>query len=221
MAQIVCVILTASEKARERAISENRARLLKHVQRAHIVLLRAERLPVLDVAHQAGVSRTTACRRNSAQSSARRACCRSLMRALPSAEPRAYRRAPAGASAQPPGGREPTRLMPGSDAPSGRHRAAPTAPVVGGDLDPVVDLAGALRHARDVGAASLASQRLHLAVTGRLGVQQAMGARMRLALRLGRLRCDGFCPRDDGRLELSGVFGGRPSLASNSATYIS
>nr|WP_276330921.1 IS630 family transposase [Methylobacterium currus] len=58
MAQTVCVILTEDEKARLRAISQDRARPLKHVQRARIVLLSAERLPVLEVAHQAGVSRT-------------------------------------------------------------------------------------------------------------------------------------------------------------------
>ncbi|PIK72814.1 IS630 family transposase, partial [Methylobacterium frigidaeris] len=58
MAQTVCVILTEDEKARLHAISQDRARPLKHVQRARIVLLSAERLPVLEVAHQAGVSRT-------------------------------------------------------------------------------------------------------------------------------------------------------------------
>jgi transposase len=57
MAQTVCVILTEAEKARLRAISEDRARPLKHIQRARIVLLSAERLSVLEVAHQAGVSR--------------------------------------------------------------------------------------------------------------------------------------------------------------------
>lgn len=56
----------------------------------------------------------------------------------------------------------------------------------GGDLDPVVDLARALRHVRDVGPAGLAGQRPHLVVTGRIGVQQAMGAWMWLGLALGQ-----------------------------------
>src|SRR4051812_13138142 len=57
MAQTVCVILTEAEKARLRAISEDRSQPLKHIQRARVVLLSAERLPVLEVAHQAGLSR--------------------------------------------------------------------------------------------------------------------------------------------------------------------
>lgn len=57
MAQTVCVILTEVEKARLRAISEDRAHPLKHIQRARIILLSAERLSVLEIAHQAGVSR--------------------------------------------------------------------------------------------------------------------------------------------------------------------
>jgi len=35
---------------------------------------------------------------------------------------------------------------------------------------------------------------------------------------LGAEGSDGFCPFDGGTLELSGVFGGRPSFASSSAT---
>ena len=58
MAQTVCVILAEAEKARLRTISEDRARPFKHIQRARIVLLSAERLSVLEVAQQAGVSRT-------------------------------------------------------------------------------------------------------------------------------------------------------------------
>lgn len=56
MAQTVCAILTEAEKAQLRAISENRARPLKLIQRARIILLSAERLSVLEVAHQDGVS---------------------------------------------------------------------------------------------------------------------------------------------------------------------
>ena len=49
MAQTVCVILTEAETARLRAISEDRARPLKHVQRARIVLL-SEHHAVVDLA---------------------------------------------------------------------------------------------------------------------------------------------------------------------------
>jgi transposase len=57
MAQTVCLILTEADEARVSAIVTDRARPLKHIQRAHIVLLSAKRLPVLEVAQQAGVSR--------------------------------------------------------------------------------------------------------------------------------------------------------------------
>ena len=45
---------------------------------------------------------------------------------------------------------------------------------------------------------------------------QALGCG--LALRFGPDENDGFCPLDGGRLELSGVLRGRPSLASSAAT---
>ena len=57
MAQTVCVILNASDKVQLADIAANRSRPLKHVLRARIVLLSAERLNVQDVARQAGVSR--------------------------------------------------------------------------------------------------------------------------------------------------------------------
>ena len=57
MAQTVSVIVTAEERARLAAIVGDRSRPLKHVQRARIVLHSADRLPVLQVAHRAGVSR--------------------------------------------------------------------------------------------------------------------------------------------------------------------
>jgi hypothetical protein len=57
MAQDVCVIVGAKECARLAAVVGDRSRPLKHVQRAWIVLFSAERLPVLDVARRAGVSR--------------------------------------------------------------------------------------------------------------------------------------------------------------------
>ena len=57
MAQELCVIVGDADRARLEAIVGDRNRLLKHVQRARIVLLCAERLPVLQVAVRAGVSR--------------------------------------------------------------------------------------------------------------------------------------------------------------------
>lgn len=57
MAQEVCVIVTAEDRAQLRAIVGDRNRPLKHVQRARIVLASADRLPVLAVAREAEVSR--------------------------------------------------------------------------------------------------------------------------------------------------------------------
>ena len=57
MAQTVNVILATEDRERLLAIANDRRRPLKHGQRARIVLLSAERLPVLQVADQAGVSR--------------------------------------------------------------------------------------------------------------------------------------------------------------------
>ena len=57
MAQTVCVLPSAEDRQRLLAIVADRNRPLKHVQRARIVLLSAERLPVLQIAQQAGVSR--------------------------------------------------------------------------------------------------------------------------------------------------------------------
>ena len=57
MAQTVCVIVGADDRARLAAIISDRSRRLKHVQRARIVLLSGERLPVLEIARQVGVSR--------------------------------------------------------------------------------------------------------------------------------------------------------------------
>jgi transposase len=57
MAQTVCIILDATERARLNAIIGDRSRPLKHIQRARILLLSAERLSVQEVARQAGVSR--------------------------------------------------------------------------------------------------------------------------------------------------------------------
>jgi transposase len=57
MAQTVDVIVDADDRARLAAVVGDRNRLQKHVQRARIVLLSAERLPVLTVANTVGVSR--------------------------------------------------------------------------------------------------------------------------------------------------------------------
>src|ERR1700716_2291533 len=57
MAQTVSVIVTAEERVRLAAIVGDRNRPLKHVQRARIVLHSADRLPVLEVARRASVSR--------------------------------------------------------------------------------------------------------------------------------------------------------------------
>jgi transposase len=57
MAQTVCVLVGAEDRARLAAILGDRSRPPKHVQRAGIVLLSAERLPVLEIARRVGVSR--------------------------------------------------------------------------------------------------------------------------------------------------------------------
>jgi transposase len=57
MAQTVSVIVGAEDRARLAAVVGDRNRLQKHVQRARIVLLSAERLPVLAVASEVGISR--------------------------------------------------------------------------------------------------------------------------------------------------------------------
>ena len=59
MAQTVCVLLDATDAARLAAIASDRFRPLKHIQRARIVLLSAERLSVQDVARRAVI--TQAC----------------------------------------------------------------------------------------------------------------------------------------------------------------
>ena len=57
MAQEVCVFVAAEDRARLAAIIGDRSRPVKHVQRAEVVLLSADRLPVIEVARRAGVSR--------------------------------------------------------------------------------------------------------------------------------------------------------------------
>jgi transposase len=57
MAQTVSVIIGAEDRERLAAVVGDRNHPQKHIQRARIVLLSAERLPVLTVAGQVGVSR--------------------------------------------------------------------------------------------------------------------------------------------------------------------
>jgi transposase len=57
MAQEVSVVVSPEDRVRLAGIVGDRNRPLKHVQRARIVLLSAEHLPVLEVARQASVSR--------------------------------------------------------------------------------------------------------------------------------------------------------------------
>ena len=57
MAQTVCLLLGDEDRIRLAAIVGDRNRSQKHVQRARIVLLSADRLPVLAVARQSGASR--------------------------------------------------------------------------------------------------------------------------------------------------------------------
>ena len=57
MAQTVRILLSTADRARLAVVLGDRNRPLKHVQRARIILLSADRPPVLEVARQAGVSR--------------------------------------------------------------------------------------------------------------------------------------------------------------------
>ena len=57
MAQDICVIVDAEDRARLAVVVGDRNRPHKHVLRARIVLLSADRLPVAQVARQTGVSR--------------------------------------------------------------------------------------------------------------------------------------------------------------------
>ena len=57
MAQTVSIIIDSEDRARLAAVIEDRNSPQKHVQRARIVVLSADRLPVLEVARQIGGSR--------------------------------------------------------------------------------------------------------------------------------------------------------------------
>lgn len=76
MAQTVSVVVGAGDRERLAAVLGDRNRPQKHVQRARIVLLSAERLPVLAVAVQAGVSRPSVWRwQQRSRKRASTACC--------------------------------------------------------------------------------------------------------------------------------------------------
>ena len=57
MAQTVSFLLSGEDRSGLQGIIEDRRRPVKHVQRAQIVLLSDERLPVLEIANRVGVSR--------------------------------------------------------------------------------------------------------------------------------------------------------------------
>ena len=57
MAQNICLVVDDGDRRLLASIAADRNRPQKHIQRARIVLLSAERLPVAEVARQAGVSR--------------------------------------------------------------------------------------------------------------------------------------------------------------------
>jgi hypothetical protein len=57
MAQIISIIVRSEDRVRLAAVVADRNRPQKHVLRARIILLSADRLPVVDVARQAKVSR--------------------------------------------------------------------------------------------------------------------------------------------------------------------
>src|SRR6202161_1023184 len=57
MAQTVSLLLSAQHGADLEGVIEDRGRPVKHVQRAQIILLSPERLPVLEIANRIGISR--------------------------------------------------------------------------------------------------------------------------------------------------------------------
>src|SRR3954451_3051229 len=57
MAQSVCLVVSAGDRARLEAIVADRNRSRKHVARARLVLLSADRLDIATVARRAGISR--------------------------------------------------------------------------------------------------------------------------------------------------------------------
>jgi len=59
MAQTVCILLPAEDRARLAVVVGDRNRPQKHIQRARIIVLSADRLPVIEVARRTGVGRPT------------------------------------------------------------------------------------------------------------------------------------------------------------------
>jgi hypothetical protein len=76
MARTVSLLLSAQHSEDLQGVIEDRGRPVKHVQRAKIVLLSAERLPVLEIAKRVGISRPMVWRWSSASPrKALRICC--------------------------------------------------------------------------------------------------------------------------------------------------
>jgi hypothetical protein len=92
-----------------------------------------------------------------------------------------------------------------------------TSGVIVGDLDVVIGLAGDPRQVGDVRAAMLPGVYEQIAFRRGVRMERAMCAGTRLGFGIGRHRRGRFFPWLGGVEELSGVFGGRPSLASSSA----
>jgi DNA invertase Pin-like site-specific DNA recombinase len=57
MARTVSLLLSAPHSADLQEVIEERGRPVKHVERAQIILLSAERLPVLEIAKRVGIGR--------------------------------------------------------------------------------------------------------------------------------------------------------------------
>jgi hypothetical protein len=85
------------------------------------------------------------------------------------------------------------------------------------DFDAVIGFAWALRDAGHVCAAALARAGEDIAPGGWVGMKRTMRPSMRLGVALGRGWHRRLLPLRRRTLELSGVFGGRPSFASSSA----
>jgi hypothetical protein len=77
MAQTVSLLFSAQHSANLQGVIEDRGRPVKHVHRAQIVLLSAERLPVLEIVKRVGISRPMVWRwqQRFAEEGLLRACC--------------------------------------------------------------------------------------------------------------------------------------------------
>jgi DNA invertase Pin-like site-specific DNA recombinase len=88
MAQTVSILpFHSAERERLFAIAADRNRARKHVQRAEIILLSAERLPVAEIARRAGVSRPAVWRWQARYAERASTACCATRRASPVARP--------------------------------------------------------------------------------------------------------------------------------------